>query len=86
MSPIVRRMAAAEADALNVWAVPPTDVATIAATEGIAVTWAGAPPEGDLAEHARAMADAGATWCIYGPPPSADWPAMVERVAGALAH
>ncbi len=82
-SPRVRRLAAAEADAINVWAMAPEDVASF---DDVRVTWGGPPPEGDLATHMRALADAGATWCIYGPPPSTDWPKFVDRLAQAASE
>jgi alkanesulfonate monooxygenase SsuD/methylene tetrahydromethanopterin reductase-like flavin-dependent oxidoreductase (luciferase family) len=82
-SPRVRRLAADEADAINVWAMTPDQVATV--TE-VRVTWAGPPPEGDLGGHIAALAEAGATWVIYGAPPSADWPAFVDRLAAASAR
>jgi alkanesulfonate monooxygenase SsuD/methylene tetrahydromethanopterin reductase-like flavin-dependent oxidoreductase (luciferase family) len=77
-SPVVRRLAEAEADAINVWAMTPEEVAAV---DNVRVTWAGPPPEGDLSEHIAALDEAGAAWCIYGPPPSTDWPAFVERLA-----
>ncbi len=79
-SKTVRRLAAEVADAINVWDVGPEVVASI---DDVTVTWAGPPPAGELGPHAAALADAGATWVVYGPPPSTDWPAMVERVAAA---
>lgn len=83
MSEPVRALAATDADALNVWGIPPEEVAAIVDAGDVAITWGGAPVSGDLRAHASALADAGATWCIYGPPSSVDWPAMVERIAGA---
>jgi len=77
-SPRVRRLAAEEADAINLWALAPEQVASV---DEVRVTWAGPAPEGDLSHHVAALAEAGATWCIYGPPPSTDWPAFVERLA-----
>ena len=47
-------------------------------------TWGGPPPsDGDLEAQLAALADAGASWAIYGPPPSTDWPAFVTKLAGA---
>ena len=85
MSAPVRRLAASDADALNVWALPPADVAAMTASADVAVTWAGPPAGDDLRSHVAELAAAGATWCVYGPPPSTDWPAMVERIAAARA-
>jgi alkanesulfonate monooxygenase SsuD/methylene tetrahydromethanopterin reductase-like flavin-dependent oxidoreductase (luciferase family) len=82
-SPSVRRLAAEEADAINVWAMTPEEVATVTDVE---VTWAGPPPDGDLGGHIAALAEAGATWVIYGAPPSHDWPAFVDRLAAASAR
>ena len=79
-SPAVVRLAREEADAINVWGVTPIEVAAV---DGVQVTWAGPPPEGDLAHHMAALEEAGATWCIYGPPPSTDWPAFVDRLGAA---
>ena len=83
-SRFVRQLVLAEADAINVWAMHPDEVAAVD-LDGIRVTWAGAPPEGDLAEHMKLLEDAGATWCIYGPTPGTDWPAFVDRLAAARA-
>jgi hypothetical protein len=78
----VRRLAVEEADAINVWAMTPAEVVAIT---DVPVTWAGPPPEGDLGEHIAALAEAGATWVIYGAPASGDWPAFVDRLATAAA-
>jgi alkanesulfonate monooxygenase SsuD/methylene tetrahydromethanopterin reductase-like flavin-dependent oxidoreductase (luciferase family) len=81
----VRDLAAAEADAWNCWGCPPAELAEPATgTSGGRRTWAGPPPDdGDLEGQLRALAAAGATWAIYGPPPSIDWGVFVTRLAGA---
>lgn len=83
----VRDLAASEADAWNCWDCPPADFATFAtdaARTGCRHTWAGPPPsDGDLDGQLRALAAAGASWAVYGPPPSTDWPAFVTTLAGA---
>ncbi len=67
LSPAVRAIAQAEADALNFWAVPPERVA--AETE-VQVTWGGpaAATVDDTAELLRQVAAAGATWAVCAPP------------------
>src|SRR4051794_10551866 len=66
----------------NVWAV----AADAIATSPLNLTWAGPPPatEGDVAAHITSLRDAGAAWAVYAPPPSTDWPRMVENLAGAM--
>ncbi|MCU1448518.1 MAG: hypothetical protein JWP02_688, partial [Acidimicrobiales bacterium] len=64
----------------NVWNVDPATVA--AAAQRLTVTWAG-PPVDDVAGQLADLEAAGATWAIYAPPPSADWPGVVEMVSGA---
>lgn len=79
-SPAVRNLAAAEADAWNGWDAP---LAELSAQPGEA-TWGGPPPtDGDYAGHLKRLAAAGATWAVYGPPPSIDWPAFIREMAGA---
>jgi alkanesulfonate monooxygenase SsuD/methylene tetrahydromethanopterin reductase-like flavin-dependent oxidoreductase (luciferase family) len=67
--------------ALNLWDVPPAVVADRAAgSDGLEVTWAGPPPRAPLAGTVAALADAGATWAVFG------WPVdVVELVAAARA-
>jgi alkanesulfonate monooxygenase SsuD/methylene tetrahydromethanopterin reductase-like flavin-dependent oxidoreductase (luciferase family) len=81
----MRDLAAAEADAWNCWDCRPSDfMAFPSGATGCHRTWAGPPPpDGDLEGQLRALAAAGATWAIYGPPPSTDWPAFVTKLAGA---
>ena len=60
--------------ALNVWDAEPALVAArVAGPPGVEVTWAGPPPPATppLAERLRALAEAGATWVIFG------WPVAV---------
>lgn len=75
-SPAVRDIARAEADALNLWGVEPTEVAT---ETGVEVTWGGVvpPTTHETADLLRRLADAGATWAVCGGP--------VEIVAEATA-
>lgn len=61
----------------NLWAV---DASVVAAERDHVVTWAGPPPI-DVGAHLDSLAEAGATWAVYAPPPSTDWPAMVEKLA-----
>lgn len=82
-SPAVGAVAAAEADAWNVWDVEPARLATLVAGHGGPVTWAGPPPPGDLGAHLSDLGEAGARWCVYAPPPSVDWPAQVARMGEA---
>lgn len=78
-----RRMhdiAVTESIPLNLWGV---DVARVAATEGVEVTWAGQlAPDTDVAAHARALEEAGATWAVYAPI-GTPWPDAVTRLARA---
>jgi alkanesulfonate monooxygenase SsuD/methylene tetrahydromethanopterin reductase-like flavin-dependent oxidoreductase (luciferase family) len=64
--------------ALNIWV---GDAALLAArrADGLEVTWAGPPPQndGDLADTVRWVAEAGATWAVFG------WPVDVDALAGA---
>jgi alkanesulfonate monooxygenase SsuD/methylene tetrahydromethanopterin reductase-like flavin-dependent oxidoreductase (luciferase family) len=83
-SPLVRSVAIAEADALNLWGVTPADVA---AEQRIEVTWGGSSPQTGpetrvLIEQLR---DAGATWAVLSPPYGRDDDprAAVEMVAEA---
>src|SRR5436190_14021656 len=59
----------------NLWAAPAPEVAKAAAE--FTVTWAG-PPPGDIAADLVALREAGATWAVYAPPPSTNWPEMIE--------
>jgi len=87
-SPAVRAIAAAEADALNLWDVDAAEV-TAASSGGVEVTWGG--PSGDtIAEAASrlaALAAAGASWAVCAPPygTGPDPTAAVELVAEAAA-
>jgi alkanesulfonate monooxygenase SsuD/methylene tetrahydromethanopterin reductase-like flavin-dependent oxidoreductase (luciferase family) len=76
-SPAVRAIAAKLGVAHNLWAV---DASVVAAEPDLTITWAGPPPV-DVGAHLESLAEAGATWAVYAPPPSTDWPAMVERLA-----
>lgn len=82
----VHRIAAAGADALNLWAVT---AERVAAVDDVVVTWGGpAPAEaGATTEALRALAAAGATWAVCAPPyrAGADPEAAVEVVAEAAA-
>lgn len=76
----VRRLALTGADAWNAWDAPPSELAGF---PGVA-TWGGPPPaDGDLAGQLKALAAAGATWAVYGPRPSIDWPSFIREIAGA---
>ncbi len=65
--------------ALNLWDADPALVAARANGEPkLEVTWAGPPPgDADLAQTVRAVAQAGATWAIFG------WPLDVDALADA---
>ena len=81
-SPRVRELAAAEADAWNCWNCPVSELA--GARHPFSHTWGGPPPtDGNFEAHLSGLDSAGATWVIYGPPPSTDWPAFVTKLAGA---
>lgn len=86
LSPAVRGLAMAEADSLNLWAVPPERVA---AETGIEVTWGGpaAATVDDTANLLRRLAAAGATWAVCAPPygNDADPAPAVAVVADAAA-
>jgi alkanesulfonate monooxygenase SsuD/methylene tetrahydromethanopterin reductase-like flavin-dependent oxidoreductase (luciferase family) len=86
-SPRVRELAAVEADAWNCWNCPVTELASMPgprAGRPFGHTWGGPPPaDGDFEAHLSELDSAGATWVIYGPPPSTDWPAFVTKLAGA---
>ncbi len=81
----VHRIAAAEADALNLWDVEPATVAE--ASSDVEVTWGGPSPKDPVAtgDLLRRLADAGATWAVLGPPfgVDADPAPAVEMVAEA---
>ena len=81
-SPEVRDLAGREADGWNCW---DGSVDELAAFSGRGDrTWAGPPPsDGELSVHLRFLAEAGAAWVVYGPPPSTDWPRFVSELAGA---
>src|SRR4051812_26951360 len=59
--------------------------AEVVAAAAVPVTWAGPPQQEpqEFADHLTALEEAGASWAVYGPPPSADWPKVVEKLAGA---
>lgn len=79
-SPRMHQVAAAEADALNLWG---TGVADVAAVRDVAVTWAGPiGPDTDVAAHLAALAAAGATWAVLAPV-GLPWPDAVVRIAAA---
>lgn len=67
LSAAVREVAAAHADALNLWAVPP---GRVAAEKELQVTWGGpaAATVEDTAKLLREVAAAGATWAVCAPP------------------
>src|SRR4051812_20232527 len=61
----------------NFWGVTPEVVAAAA----VPVTWAGPPPPEPrgFGDHLAELDQAGASWAVYGPAPSADWPKVVEK-------
>ncbi len=65
---------------LNVWDASPEAVA--AHTEaGLTVSWAGPlPKDGSAADRLRAVAEAGATWAVWG------WPRSLDLVVSTLAE
>ena len=66
--------------ALNVWDAEPALVADrVGGPPGVEVTWAGPPPSASppLADRLGALAEAGATWAIFG------WPVDVDELAAA---
>ncbi len=77
----------AEADALNLWEVAPTAIASeLSRPDAVAVTWGGRI---EVSRGARAvetvlrsLAGAGATWAVVAPV-GLPWPAAVETVAEA---
>lgn len=93
----VRAVAAAKADAWNSWDGPLAELTAFAAAnagpegaegaegaKGAQATWGGPPPaDGNFGDHLRRLADAGASWAIYGPPPEIDWAAFITKLAGA---
>jgi alkanesulfonate monooxygenase SsuD/methylene tetrahydromethanopterin reductase-like flavin-dependent oxidoreductase (luciferase family) len=82
----VRAIAAADADGWNAWDGPVDELAAFAAANqgGASATWGGPPPpDGNLEEHLRRLADVGVAWAVYGPPPSIDWGVFVAQLAGA---
>ncbi len=76
-------LAEEEGVAVNLWGAPPPAVADQATRSE--VTWAGTPPENPSGEAAhdlvvawvRQLADAGATWAVFG------WPAPLDVLAAA---
>ena len=88
-SPAVRAVAAEEADALNLWDVPPEALVTLAGDQARAgrLTWAGpvdlaALDTDQVRAVLRSVAASGATWAVVAPV-GATWPAAVETVAAA---
>lgn len=87
-SPSTRAVGREEADAVNLWGVPPDALAGVLA-DGPAgpSTWAGQAdvgalgPEG-VARLLRTVAAAGATWAVVAPIKT-EWPEAVETVAAA---
>lgn len=83
-SPLVRDVAIAEADQLNLWGVGPEEVG---AERRLPVSWGGTAPRSapETAALLRELRDAGATWAVLGPPYGAatDPTAAVEMVAEA---
>lgn len=74
-------IAVTESIPLNLWGV---DVARVAATKGVEVTWAGQlEPDTDVVAHLRSLEEAGATWAVYAPV-HMPWPDAVDRLAAAL--
>jgi len=65
------------ADALNLWEAPVTEVGDAVAA-GLTVTWGGQVPPGvRVADHLRALAEAGAVWAVVG------WSEELEELAAA---
>lgn len=65
---------------LNVWDATP-EVVAAHTSEGQTVSWAGPlPKDGSAAAVLHALAEAGATWAVWG------WPRSVELVASTLAE
>lgn len=81
-SEATRAVARAEADAVNLWGVDPSEVATEAARGE--VTWAGRVDVGttDLAALLVSVQGAGATWAVVAPV-GADWDRAVDIVGSA---
>ena len=80
----VRDLAVAEADGWNVWDSPLDELAAFAgAHPEVEVTWAGPPPADDLGRHLLSVAATGATWAIYGPPPTVAWVGFIDKLAEA---
>jgi alkanesulfonate monooxygenase SsuD/methylene tetrahydromethanopterin reductase-like flavin-dependent oxidoreductase (luciferase family) len=75
-SPSIHRMAMEKRVAINAWDLDPS-----AFPDDVEVTWGGPPPKrASLADRLRAIAEGGATWAVVAPPPSADWPAVVDEL------
>lgn len=88
-STTVRAIGRAEADAVNVWGVPPDALAGMAAEEreAGALTWAGqvdlsTSGVAEVADLLRTVSAAGATWAVVAPV-NGPWPEAVETVAAA---
>ena len=82
----MRDLAAAEADAWNCWDCPPSDFSRLPERQPRVAAAPGPVrrrPTATSKASCRALAAAGASWAIYGPPPSTDWPAFVTELAGA---
>jgi alkanesulfonate monooxygenase SsuD/methylene tetrahydromethanopterin reductase-like flavin-dependent oxidoreductase (luciferase family) len=75
-APAIHRLAVEKSVVHNVWDLDPD-----AFPAGAELTWGGPPPKsGDLAGRLKGVAAGGATWAVVAPPPSADWPAVVEEL------
>lgn len=76
----VQEVAVAEADALNLWQAP---VSEVAARRGTAVTWAGqVRPDDDVDALLDGLREVGATWAVCAPV-GQPWPDAVARIAEA---
>jgi alkanesulfonate monooxygenase SsuD/methylene tetrahydromethanopterin reductase-like flavin-dependent oxidoreductase (luciferase family) len=86
-SEAVAAVAAAEADALNIWGGTVEQLAARrrGLPDRLDLTWAGPPPDGvaAMSDHLRRVQTAGATWAVYAPPAASTWPAAVEMVIEA---
>lgn len=84
LSPATRALGRAQADALNLWAVDPREIAEeVVRSAPVPVTWGGRV---DLGEEAvllpllRSLAEAGAAWAVVAPI-NAEWPAAIDAIA-----
>ncbi len=81
---VAARIAEAQAAgvALNVWDAAAQLVAERSTGDGVEVTWAGPAPKDDAAlrEVVRSLAEASATWAVFG------WPVNLEVLAAAAAE